>query len=113
MNRRTFLTQAAVPLVGAATPAEAQGRRRNILLIYCEQFQHDVASFAGGPAKTPNLDRLVAEAAHFRTACTTTALCSPARGALFTGVWGTGQEWMTIPAAGIPVSQAWICSTPL
>ncbi len=88
MNRRDFLTQSAVPLLGAAAPAPPRGERRNILLIYMEQFQHDVASFAGGPAKTPNLEKFAASAANFRTACTTTALCSPSRAALFTGRLG-------------------------
>lgn len=92
MNRRNFLTQATAPLVaasaGAAAPAQGSRERKNVLLIYMEQFQHDVASYAGGPAATPNLEKLAAEAANFRTACTTTALCSPARAALFTGRLG-------------------------
>ena len=94
MNRRNFLTQTAVPLLGAAAPAHSKRERRNVVLLYCEQFQHDVASFAGGPAKTPNLEKFAAGAVNFRTACTTTALCSPARGALFTGRLGhrTGME---------------------
>lgn len=94
MNRRNFLTQTAVPLLGAAAPAQVKRERRNVVLLYCEQFQHDVASFTGGPAKTPNLEKFAAEAVNFRTACTTTALCSPARGALFTGRLGhrTGME---------------------
>jgi arylsulfatase A-like enzyme len=53
-----------------------------------EQFQHNVASYAGGPAKTPNLEKLAGESTNFRSACTTTALCSPARAALFTGRLG-------------------------
>jgi arylsulfatase A-like enzyme len=88
MNRRDFLTQSAAPLLAGAPPAQVGRERRNILLIYMEQFQHDVASFAGGPARTPNLEKLAAEATNFRTACTTTALCSPARAALFTGRLG-------------------------
>jgi arylsulfatase A-like enzyme len=86
MNRRNFLTQAAAPLV--ASSAQSSRERKNILLIYVEQFQHNVASFNGGPARTPNLEKLAAEAVNFRTACTTTALCSPARAALFTGRLG-------------------------
>lgn len=81
MRRRDFLAQAA------AAPA-VRGGKRNVVLLYCEQFQHDVASFAGGPARTPNLERLAGEAVDFRTACTTTGLCSPARSALFTGRLG-------------------------
>src|ERR1043166_2671788 len=88
MNRRTFLTQATAPLLAGSPSPPAGGERKNILLIYMEQFQHNVASFAGGPARTPNLEKLAAEAVNFRTACTTTALCSPARAALFTGRLG-------------------------
>jgi arylsulfatase A-like enzyme len=62
--------------------------RRNAVLLYCEQFQHAVASFAGGPARTPNLERLAESAVQFETACTTTGLCSPSRAALFTGRLG-------------------------
>jgi arylsulfatase A-like enzyme len=83
MQRRDFLAAS-----GAAPFAPAAARRRNVLLLYCEQFQHDVASFAGGPAKTPNLEKLAARSTVFRTACTTTGLCSPNRSALFTGRLG-------------------------
>jgi arylsulfatase A-like enzyme len=88
MNRRNFITQAAAPLLAGSPPAQVRRERKNILLIYVEQFQHDVASFAGGPAATPNLEKLAGQAVNFRTACTTTALCSPARAALFTGRLG-------------------------
>jgi arylsulfatase A-like enzyme len=81
MQRRRFLLSTAAPI---AAPA----RRRNILLLYCEQFQHDVASFVGGPARTPGLEQFAARSTVFRTACTTTGLCSPARAALFTGRLG-------------------------
>ncbi|MFB3826774.1 MAG: sulfatase-like hydrolase/transferase [Bryobacteraceae bacterium] len=81
MNRRSFLT-------GAAGAAFAPHPRRNVLLIYCEQLQHGAGSFAGGPARTPNLEKLAAASAVFRTACTTTGLCSPSRAALFTGRLG-------------------------
>jgi len=83
MNRRNFLMSA-----GAAPLARAAGRRRNILLLYCEQFQHNAASFAAGPARAPNLEKFAAESVVFRTACTTTGLCSPNRSALFTGRLG-------------------------
>lgn len=72
----------------AAGLLPAAGRFKNVLLLYCEQFQHNVASFAGGPARTPNLERFASESVVFRTACTTTGLCSPNRSALFTGRLG-------------------------
>jgi arylsulfatase A-like enzyme len=83
MNRRDFMMG-----MGGTAAAAAPRQMRNILLLYCEQFQHDVGSFAGGPARTPNLERLVAQSVHFSTACTTTGLCSPSRSAVFTGRLG-------------------------
>ncbi len=83
MTRRTFIHHTA--LAGAAAGGAP---RRNILLLYCEQFQHNVASYAGGPARTPNLERFAAGSVNFRAACTTTGLCSPNRAALFTGRLG-------------------------
>ena len=47
MNRRHFLMGTAA---GAAAARAAAGQR-NILLLYCEQFQHNVSSFAGGPGQ--------------------------------------------------------------
>ena len=83
MTRRTFLQH--TPL---AATAQRPAARKNILLLYCEQFQHNVASFAGGPAKTENLEKFAAQSVNFSSACTTTGLCSPNRAALFTGRLG-------------------------
>ncbi len=88
MRRRDFLAQTGALLAGATRPRSAVSRQPSALLIYCEQFQHNVGFFAGGPARTPNLEKLAAEAVHFRSACTTTGLCSPTRAALFTGRLG-------------------------
>lgn len=100
MDRRNFLSQAAGAFLTASAPVQAvthasgsdsaqgRGERKNVLLIVMEQFGHNVASFAGGPARTPNLENFARQAVNFKTACTTTGLCSPSRGALFTGRLG-------------------------
>lgn len=88
MRRREFLAQTGALLAGASRQPPAASRQRSAMLVLCEQFQHDAGSFAGGPAATPNLEKLAGEAVHFRSACTTTGLCSPARAALFTGRLG-------------------------
>jgi arylsulfatase A-like enzyme len=67
--------------------AEAQ-EKKNVLFIWCDQFQFDVATYCGGPAQTSNLDKLAAQSVNFRAACTTTALSSPTRASLYTGRWG-------------------------
>jgi len=98
MDRRDFLAGAAAVAGAAALPlpsrASISSSRRNVLLIISEQTQHDICSFAGGPAKTPALERLASDATMFTTACTTTGLCSPARSCLFTGKLGhrTGMD---------------------
>ena len=48
----------------------------------------DCMSVAGHPfLKTPNLDRIAREGAHFKNAFVTYPLCSPARGNFFTGAY--------------------------
>lgn len=81
MLRRNFLA-------GASAAAVGKHERRNVLLLIAEQFQHNAGSFADGPAKTPNLDKLAGSSVQFHAACTTSGLCSPARAALFTGRFG-------------------------
>ena len=91
MQRRTFLTGAIASAATAkrfSTIASDSGRPRNVLLVISEQTQHNVCSFAGGPARTPALDQLASQSTNFASACTTTGLCSPSRSCLFTGRWG-------------------------
>jgi len=75
-------------LCGMGTLPLLKRAQRHAVLVICEQFQHNVGSFAGGPAPTPSLERFAASAVMFRTASTTTGLCSPARAALWTGRLG-------------------------
>lgn len=73
----------------AFNSGNAEGQeKKNVLFILCDQFQFNVASYCNGSAQTPNLDKLARQSVNFLSACTTTALCSPARSALFTGRWG-------------------------
>jgi N-acetylglucosamine-6-sulfatase len=61
-------------------------RPRNVIFILVDDMRHDVMSFAGHPfVKTPHIDRLAAEGAHFPNAFVTTSLCSPSRASILTG----------------------------
>lgn len=60
----------------------------NILVFFCDQLRRDILSFyGGGIVRTPHLDALAAESCVFDNAHTPTALCSPARASLMTGMY--------------------------
>lgn len=67
-----------------------KGRRpRNILVVLTDDHRYDAMGFmkAQSFGDTPTLDRLAREGVHFRNAFVTTALCSPSRASIFTGLY--------------------------
>jgi len=60
---------------------------RNIIFILSDDHRYDFMGFTGKVPglKTPNLDRIANEGAHFQNAFVTTALCSPSRASILTG----------------------------
>ncbi len=92
MNRRQALARlAAIPaaarLAGSAAHAAPTGR--NVLFILSDDHRYDALGFMKPQPflETPNLDRLAREGAHFRNAFVTTALCSPSRASVLTGMY--------------------------
>lgn len=71
------------PLVHAA-----ESGRPNILILYADDWRHDVLGVAGHPVvKTPHIDRLAGEGTRFVSNCVTTSICGISRASLFTGQW--------------------------
>jgi N-acetylglucosamine-6-sulfatase len=65
------------------------GKPRNILFVLTDDHRYDAIGFlskAGFP-HTPNLDRLARDGVHCRNAFVTTALCSPSRASILTGLY--------------------------
>lgn len=63
-------------------------KRRNILILYADDWRHDVLGVAGNPVvKTANLDRLSKQGVRFRRAYVTTSICGVSRATLLTGQW--------------------------
>lgn len=89
MNRRSFVKSAAGAAVLASagpTPAPAQARKPNFLLILGDNMQ--ARTIAGrSPCRTPNINRLASEGLLFQRAYTNAAVCSPARNALLSGAF--------------------------
>ena len=68
------------------SPAQADERRPNIVIVLADQWRAQAFGFAGDAnAKTPNIDRLAAEGIRFDNAIAGCPVCCPARASLLTG----------------------------
>ena len=66
----------------------SQRFKKNILICFCDQLRADLLGCYGGTlVRTPNLDALASDSVVFDQAYTPTAICSPARASLMTGVY--------------------------
>jgi N-acetylglucosamine-6-sulfatase len=62
---------------------------RNVVFILTDDHRYDALGFLKAQPflETPNLDRMAAGGAHMKNAFVTTALCSPSRATILTGVY--------------------------
>ncbi len=90
MNRRQALARlAAIPLAARTVTGARPPTGRNVLFILSDDHRYDAMGFLKPQRflESPNLDRLAREGAHFKNAFVTTALCSPSRATILTGVY--------------------------
>jgi N-acetylglucosamine-6-sulfatase len=80
---------ATVPAPKEVQPERVPGAKpRNVVFILADDHRYDAMSFMGHPlAETPNLDRMARDGAHLKNAMVTTALCSPSRASILTGLY--------------------------
>jgi len=82
-----FLTTTAASAAGLASPSP---KPRSVVFILSDDHRYDAMGFMGHPfLETPHLDRLAASGAHLKNAVVTTALCSPSRASILTGLYTT------------------------
>ncbi|MEY2999919.1 MAG: Choline-sulfatase, partial [Verrucomicrobiota bacterium] len=63
-------------------------RPMNVVFILSDDHRYDAMGFLGHPlAVTPNMDRMANEGVYFRNALVSTALCSPSRATILTGLY--------------------------
>ena len=68
----------------------------NVLLVTADQWRGDCLSCLGHPAaRTPNLDRLAADAVLFERHFTQATPCGPARASLHTGLYALNHRSIT------------------
>jgi len=84
-----LLGWALPPSLAAAAPSEtARATRPNVLLFVADDMTwHDCEPYGSPDVRTPNLARLAAEGLTFDACFTATAMCSPSRQQLYTGLY--------------------------
>jgi N-sulfoglucosamine sulfohydrolase len=98
LNRRDFLKTlglgaASLAFQGCTTAAnQPTGKDRKdkpniILFLADDQSIDDVGCYGNNVIRTPNIDRLAEQGLRFNLAFTPTAMCSPSRSALYTGLY--------------------------
>ena len=66
----------------------AGARPRNVVVVVTDDHRYDLLGFMGHPfVQTPHMDSLARHGAHFANAFVTTALCSPSRASMLTGLY--------------------------
>jgi len=89
-SRRTFMKSAAAAAFASRSIAQtAKQRPRNVVFILTDDHRYDALGFMHPQPwlKTPNMDALARDGAHLKNAFVTTALCSPSRASILTGVY--------------------------
>jgi uncharacterized sulfatase len=98
LNRRDFLRTvgfgvASLAIQGCVSAAnQPTGKNRKskpniVLFLADDQSFDDVGCYGNNVIRTPNIDRLAKEGLKFNLAFTPTAMCSPSRSALYTGLY--------------------------
>jgi N-acetylglucosamine-6-sulfatase len=84
-------TSATAPQSVAGVPSLKplpDGKPRNIVFILADDHRYDALGFMGHPfLQTPHLDSLARNGVHLKNAFVTTALCSPSRASILTGLY--------------------------
>ena len=98
LNRRVFLRTvglgaASVAILGCTSAANQptsknrKGKSNIVLFLADDQSIDDVGCYGNNVIRTPNIDRLAEQGLRFNLAFTPTAMCSPSRSALYTGLY--------------------------
>ncbi len=85
----TAALRAVEPVPDEVAPERIPGATpRNVVFILSDDHRYDAMSFLGHQfAKTPVMDSLAANGAYLENALVTTALCSPSRASILTGLY--------------------------
>jgi N-acetylglucosamine-6-sulfatase len=86
----TRVAHAQAPAETNAAPLQrlTGAKPRNVVFILADDHRFDAMGFMGHPiVKTPHMDSIARNGVHLRNAFVTTALCSPSRATILTGLY--------------------------
>ena len=86
---RAALYADVVPIPATVVPERLAGAKpRNVVFILSDDHRYDAMSFLGHQfAQTPVMDSMARNGAYMKNALVTTALCSPSRASILTGLY--------------------------
>src|SRR5947209_16654844 len=90
LSRRDLLQATGAALTSGSLAAQTNARRRrNVIFILPADHRYDAVSFMHPQTwlRTPQLDTLARDGAHLKNAFVCTALCSPSRASILTGLY--------------------------
>ena len=90
LSRRNILQAAGAALsCGSLLGQPGARRRRNVVFILSDDHRYDALGFMHPQTwlRTPRLDTLARDGAHLKNAFVSTALCSPSRASILTGLY--------------------------
>ncbi len=89
MNRRSFLTAASTgPWILGCGSVSRELSQPDIAIVIADDMSYtDVGCYGSAEVSTPNIDRLAAEGMRFTRSFAGTAMCSPMRQQMYTGIF--------------------------
>jgi len=87
MNKLLAATGSALMLLSGCSQPSKEVKQPNILWIVADDLGPDLGCYGTPLIQTPNLDNLAKQSIRFENCHTVTAVCSPSRSALVTGMY--------------------------
>tara|TARA_R110002012_G_scaffold317031_1_gene532787 strand:- start:6857 stop:8494 length:1638 start_codon:yes stop_codon:yes gene_type:complete len=117
-NLTTILSFRIILLVGSLSilcqNVVAQEKRPNIVVVLADDMRWDYLGAMGANdiIQTPNLDRLAAEGTLFTNAFVTSAICTPSRTSILTGMYER-KHGVTFGSNSVMTEDAWANTYPM
>jgi len=89
VTRLSLILASGLVINGCSLQQKTEDAEKPNIIIWVadDQYLESVGCYGGDPLQTPNIDELAEEGLRFTRAYSTTSICTPARSALYTGMY--------------------------